>query len=77
MVEQTLARGGSIDLLANIAGVVNSGPDNAVDQTDDGWDRVISINQTGVFYGMRAAGPPGRIAASTKPAASSAVTISG
>jgi NAD(P)-dependent dehydrogenase (short-subunit alcohol dehydrogenase family) len=57
VVEQTLARGGSIDLLANIAGVVNSGPDNAVDQTDDGWDRVISINQTGVFYGMRAVLP--------------------
>jgi NAD(P)-dependent dehydrogenase (short-subunit alcohol dehydrogenase family) len=57
VVEQTLARQGSIDLLANVAGVVNAGPDNAVDQTDDGWDRVVSINQTGVFYGMRAVLP--------------------
>jgi NAD(P)-dependent dehydrogenase (short-subunit alcohol dehydrogenase family) len=56
-VEQTLAAHGRIDLLANVAGVVSTTPDEAALQTDEGWDRVVSINQTGVFYGMRAVLP--------------------
>lgn len=56
LVEQTLAAHGRIDLLANIAGVVHA-IDTAADQTDDGWERVIAVNQTGTFYGMRAVLP--------------------
>lgn len=57
LVEQTLSSRGRIDLLANVAGVVSTDPDEAAVQTDEGWDRVIAINQTGTFYGMRAVLP--------------------
>ncbi|WP_427925110.1 SDR family NAD(P)-dependent oxidoreductase [Streptomyces sp. cg40] len=57
LVEQTLEAHGSIAFLANVAGVVSLGADTAVEQTDEGWDRVIAINQTGTFYGMRAVMP--------------------
>ncbi|HEX4106574.1 MAG TPA: SDR family NAD(P)-dependent oxidoreductase [Solirubrobacteraceae bacterium] len=46
-----------IDLLVNNAGVVSEGLDNAVDQSDEQWDRVISINLKGYFNGMRAVMP--------------------
>lgn len=57
VVEQALSAHGRIDLLANVAGVVSVDPDEAAVQTDAGWDRVIAVNQTGVFYGMRAVLP--------------------
>ena len=55
-VEQTLAHFGRIDGLYNNAGI--EGEQNPVaDYTSEGFDRVISINLNGVFFGMKYALP--------------------
>jgi NAD(P)-dependent dehydrogenase (short-subunit alcohol dehydrogenase family) len=49
---------GRLDLLGNVAGVVNlHSPDNVVDLTDEGWDSVIDTDLRGVWLGMQAAIP--------------------
>jgi NAD(P)-dependent dehydrogenase (short-subunit alcohol dehydrogenase family) len=48
-------RCGRLDILVNNAGVVRVAP--TVDETDDGWHTTMTVNATGVFYGMRAAIP--------------------
>jgi NAD(P)-dependent dehydrogenase (short-subunit alcohol dehydrogenase family) len=58
---------GNIDLLANVAGVVNTpspwrtegeeGPDSVVDLTESGWDYVIDTNLKSVWLGMQAVIP--------------------
>lgn len=55
-VEQTLGHFGRIDGLYNNAGI--EGEQNPVEAyTTDGFDRVISINLKGVFFGMKHALP--------------------
>jgi NAD(P)-dependent dehydrogenase (short-subunit alcohol dehydrogenase family) len=55
-VEQTLARFGRIDGLYNNAGI--EGQQNPVeDYSAEGFDQVLSINQKGVFLGMKYALP--------------------
>ncbi|MFD7008559.1 SDR family NAD(P)-dependent oxidoreductase [Rhodococcus jostii] len=46
---------GSIDVLVNCAGVVSRGP--LTDVSDAEWDRVIAVNQSGTFFGIRAVAP--------------------
>ncbi len=46
---------GRIDVLVNNAGIFHHG--GALDTSLDDWNRVIAINQTGVFLGMQAVGP--------------------
>jgi NAD(P)-dependent dehydrogenase (short-subunit alcohol dehydrogenase family) len=46
---------GRLDILVNNAGIAAFA--GAADATDAEWIRVIGVNQTGVFYGMRAAIP--------------------
>jgi 3alpha(or 20beta)-hydroxysteroid dehydrogenase len=48
-------RFGHLDILVNNAGVGSEV--GVTDCTDAEWNRVIGINQTGTFYGMRAAVP--------------------
>ena len=52
---------GSLDVLVNNAGIVSL--PGVADTSDEEWGRTIAINQTGVFFGMRAAsrsmGPDG------------------
>jgi 3alpha(or 20beta)-hydroxysteroid dehydrogenase len=48
-------RFGQLDILVNNAGVVRVAP--IVDETDEGWHGTMSVNATGVFYGMRTAIP--------------------
>lgn len=49
---------GEIDLLANVAGVVNTfSPDNVLELTDEGWDSVIDTDLKGVWLGMQACIP--------------------
>jgi NAD(P)-dependent dehydrogenase (short-subunit alcohol dehydrogenase family) len=44
-----------LDILVNNAGVVAFS--SADETSDDEWQRVLGVNQTGMFYGMRAAIP--------------------
>jgi len=55
-VDQAVALGGGgFDILCNIAGVLDFGKFADVDRTR--WDRVISVNLTGVYHMCRAAMP--------------------
>jgi NAD(P)-dependent dehydrogenase (short-subunit alcohol dehydrogenase family) len=53
LVDQTLRQYGSLHIACNNAGI--GGPQGMTgDYPIDGWDKVISINLSGVFYGMHA-----------------------
>lgn len=54
-VEQTEDRFGRLDVLVNNAGIITEG--GAVDEPEDVWERVIAVNQTGMFLGMKHAVP--------------------
>ena len=73
LVAETVERWGKLDALANIAGVSGRDPNMKVqttivpgptieDTTMEAWDRVMSINATGVWLGTRAAIPAMRAA---------------
>ena len=52
LVEQTVKQYGKLDIACNNAGI--GGPLAPTGEYPvDGWDKVISINLSGVFYGMR------------------------
>jgi len=55
VVDAMLARHGRIDVLVNNAGVFKLG--RMLDTTLDDYDRIVAINQKGVFLGMRAVAP--------------------
>ncbi len=46
---------GSLTTLVNNAGIFH--PGGVVTETDEGWARMIAVNQTGPFHGMKAAVP--------------------
>lgn len=52
VVEGVLASRGKIDGLANVAGIV-SDADALTTQTDEGWNRILSVNLRGAFLGMQ------------------------
>ena len=55
LIGQAVQQFGQLDILVNNAGI---GPRHFVptaEATCDDWDRVIGVNQTGVFYGMKLA----------------------
>ncbi|NQV94479.1 MAG: glucose 1-dehydrogenase [Sphingomonadales bacterium] len=52
-VAEAVTRFGKLTTLVNNAGIFH--PGGIVDETKQGWDRMIAINQTGVFLGMKAA----------------------
>ncbi|GAA1054303.1 SDR family oxidoreductase [Dietzia natronolimnaea] len=54
-VAETVRCFGRLDALVNNAGIGSRG--SAADADLDDWDRVISVNLTGTFYGMKAAIP--------------------
>lgn len=56
IVRHVVAECRQIDILVNNAGIGGSLLP-IVEETKDGWDRVIAVNQTGVFLGMRAVIP--------------------
>ncbi|MCW5909437.1 MAG: SDR family oxidoreductase [Cyclobacteriaceae bacterium] len=52
LIEQTIKKFGSLDIAVNNAGI--GGPLGATGEYPiDGWQKVIDINLSGVFYGMR------------------------
>ena len=55
IVDLAVARHGGLDILCNIAGVLDFGRFAEVDRTR--WDRVIAVNLTGVYHMCRTAMP--------------------
>ena len=53
VVGATLAAYGKLDILVNNAGI-SASSFNDIDGTD-GWDRIVAVNQTSVFFGTRRA----------------------
>lgn len=51
-VGEVISRFGKLTTLVNNAGIFH--PGGIVDETREGWDRMVAINQTGVFLGMKA-----------------------
>ncbi len=57
VVEHTISSWGKIDALAAVAGVLSRTADTVIDQNEAEWDRVLSINLKGVWFGMKAVLP--------------------
>ncbi|MEV7548354.1 glucose 1-dehydrogenase [Amycolatopsis sp. NPDC089917] len=55
VVELTRRRFGGLDILVNLAGIVDW--PGIEDTTQDAWERVIAVNQTGTWLGMKTAMP--------------------
>jgi 3alpha(or 20beta)-hydroxysteroid dehydrogenase len=55
VVDRVLAETGRIDVLVNNAGILHWAP--MTETPLDVWNRVIAVNQTGVFLGMQAVAP--------------------
>ncbi|WP_216829863.1 SDR family NAD(P)-dependent oxidoreductase [Alkalihalobacterium elongatum] len=56
-VQLVLEEYGTIDILANIAGVVSRGSDKLLEQTEEEWHHVIDIDLKGTFLGMKSVMP--------------------
>lgn len=54
-VALTVERFGKLTTLVNNAGIFH--PGGVMAETETGWAKMIAVNQTGVFYGMKAAAP--------------------
>jgi len=55
VVGSTVDRFGSVDILVNNAGIIVYEPVHEL--TQEGWDRVVAVNQTGTWLGMKAVIP--------------------
>ncbi len=55
VVERVLADTGRVDVLVNNAGILHWAP--MTETSLDVWNRIIAVNQTGVFLGMQAVAP--------------------
>lgn len=55
LIKETVKDFGQLDVLVNNAGIGPKQPAKTAAHTLEDWDRVIAVNQTGVFYGMKLA----------------------
>jgi NAD(P)-dependent dehydrogenase (short-subunit alcohol dehydrogenase family) len=55
VVQRAVSEFGGVHILVNNAGI--GGSDDVERETVDGWQRVVSVNQTGVWLGMKHVGP--------------------
>ncbi|KPH64053.1 SDR family NAD(P)-dependent oxidoreductase [Novosphingobium sp. ST904] len=55
LMDETRKQFGPLSILSNTAGVIHPGA--ATEESLEGWNKIISVNQTGTFLGMRAALP--------------------
>jgi NAD(P)-dependent dehydrogenase (short-subunit alcohol dehydrogenase family) len=56
MIQEAVERFGSLDVLYNNAGIAGQSA-RLAEQSEENWERVLGINLTGVYYGMRHALP--------------------
>lgn len=54
-VDAVIAGSGRLDVLVNNAGIIDYTP--ILETTEEIWDRVVAVNQKGIFLGMQAALP--------------------
>lgn len=54
-VELARQQFGGVDFLINNAGIYS--PGSVLEESEEGWQRMIAVNQTGVLYGMKAVLP--------------------
>lgn len=57
LIDEVRREAGRLDALALVHGVTARGRDTVLDQTEEEWDRVLSINLTSCWLAMRAALP--------------------
>jgi NAD(P)-dependent dehydrogenase (short-subunit alcohol dehydrogenase family) len=53
LIEETIKKFGRVDIMVNNAGIGTTGDILSTD--NNSWDKIVSINLSGVFYGTRAA----------------------
>lgn len=53
LMSKVVAEYGQLDVLVNNAGIGNRHMVKTAEHTVEDWDRVIAVNQSGVFYGMK------------------------
>lgn len=54
-VALTVATFGKLTTLVNNAGIFH--PGGIIEESPEGWAKMVAVNQTGVFYGMKAGAP--------------------
>ena len=53
LIQHTVAAFGQLDVMVNNAGIGPKNPAKTAEHTQEDWDSVIAVNQTGVFYCMK------------------------
>jgi NAD(P)-dependent dehydrogenase (short-subunit alcohol dehydrogenase family) len=55
LFNEVVGKYGKVDILVNNAGIINKTLAKTAEHSLEDWDRVVAINQTGVFYCMKLA----------------------